>query len=283
MEVQRFFHLRNYYTPKVILVRSKSISTVEAKLAVYRKHRKNISMKRTFIHHEYDDYGEVSKWIAFHKLSSFLNTVMRMTSNIKWDISQKIVQKSLKRIIGVSKKKTNIRRFLKILKEKFFSKNIEIDQENMRLGSFDKQTLKEEILTEFTLDVGNEIARKLKGQRKMFSAPPTGFYARIIGKAIQYHMFERSPMPVEHLFCCIEGSAFTDVEFNEILFKDVIDETLEQVLLKLENIVKSSLKMCGKTEQDFENTCAVLEDCKRLCQPSYLTERTYMYVSKPCY
>lgn len=61
----------------------------------------------------------------------------------------------------------------------------------------------------------------------MFSAPPTRFYARIIGKAIQYHMFERSPMPVEHLFCCKEGSAFTDVEFNGILFKDVIDETLE--------------------------------------------------------
>lgn len=56
--------------------------------------------------------------------------------------------------------------FLKILKEKFFSKNIEIDQENMRLGSFDKQTLKEEILTKFTLDVGNEIARKLKDKEK---------------------------------------------------------------------------------------------------------------------
>lgn len=280
MEVQQFFHLRNYYAPKVILVRSKSISTVEAKLAVYRKYRKNISMKSTFIHHEYDDYGEVSKWIAFHKLSSFLNTVMRMTTNIKWDISQKIVQKSLKRIIGVSKKETNIRRFLKILKEKFFSK---IDLETMRLGSFNKQTLKEETLTKFTLDVGNEIARKLKGKRKMLSAPPTGFYTRIIGKAIQYILFERSPMPVEHLFCCIEGSAFTDVENNEILFKDVIDETLKQVLHKLENIVKSSLKMCGKTEKDFKNICAVLEDCKRLCQPSYLTERKYMYVSKPCY
>ena len=280
MEVQQFFHLRNYYAPKVILVRSKSISTVEAKLAVYRKYRKNMSMKSTFIHHEYDDYGEVSKWIAFHKVSSFLNTVMRMPTNIKWDISQKIVQKSLKRIIGVSKKETNIRRFLKILKEKFFSK---IDLETMRLGSFDKQTLKEETLTKFTLDVGNEIARKLKGKRKMLSAPTTGFYARIIGKAIQYILFERSPMPVEHLFCCIEGSAFTDVENKEILFKDVIDETLEQVLLKLENIVKSSLKMCGKAEEDFKNICAVLEDCKRLCQPSYLTESTYMYVSKPCY
>lgn len=120
MEVQRFFHLRNYYTPKVILVRSKSISTVEAKLAVYRKHRKNISMKRTFIHHEYDDYGEVSKWIAFHKLSSFLNTVMRMTSNIKWDISQKIVQKSLKRIIGVSKKKDNYKKIPQNIKRKVF-------------------------------------------------------------------------------------------------------------------------------------------------------------------
>lgn len=150
----------------------------------------------------------------------------------------------------------------------------------MRLGSFDKQILKEETLTKFTLDVGNEIARKLKGQRKMLSAPPRGFYAHIIGKAIQYHMFERSPIPV---FCCIEGYAFTDVENNEIHFKDVIDETLEPVLLKLENIVKSYLKMCGKTEEDFKNMCAVLEDCKRLCQPSYLTDRTYMYVSKPCY
>ena len=61
--------------PKLILVKSKRLSAAEAKLAVYRQYKDIIDTEMILIYHEYDDYDQISRFIAFQRLSFFHNTI----------------------------------------------------------------------------------------------------------------------------------------------------------------------------------------------------------------
>lgn len=56
-----FFDFGKENIPRVILIRSKCISVVEAKLEVYRKYKLNINKGDIFLQHEYEEYDEVAK------------------------------------------------------------------------------------------------------------------------------------------------------------------------------------------------------------------------------
>lgn len=74
---------------KVILIRSKFLPIVDAKLAVYKKFKKLTKLKKfkkfkgkqkIFLQHIYDEIDEVAKFIAYQKLSSycgFINSTIK--------------------------------------------------------------------------------------------------------------------------------------------------------------------------------------------------------------
>lgn len=68
---QEFFDFEKNNSPRAILIRSKCIPVVEAKLEIYRRYKHCINKGTIFLQHEYEDFDEVAKFSAYEKLSSF--------------------------------------------------------------------------------------------------------------------------------------------------------------------------------------------------------------------
>lgn len=56
---------------KIILISSKDISIVQAKLIVLKKYKYGIIEKNIFLQHVFDEFDEVAKLVASQRLSSF--------------------------------------------------------------------------------------------------------------------------------------------------------------------------------------------------------------------
>lgn len=90
-----FSILKKNNTPRVILIRSKCIPVVEAKLEVYRRYRNCINRGEIFLQHEYEDFDELAKFSAYKKLSSFCCYVELVVNTFTTDL-----QKTLKESHG---------------------------------------------------------------------------------------------------------------------------------------------------------------------------------------
>lgn len=67
---------------RVILIHSKSLPLIQAKLVVYKTYESEIKSKHIFLHHEFDDYEEISKMSAKQKLLRFRLTVDVLSESI---------------------------------------------------------------------------------------------------------------------------------------------------------------------------------------------------------
>lgn len=80
------FHLYEDDLPKIILIRSKSISIVEAKLAVYKKYKNVIKKGNFFLQHVDDEFDEIAKFVANERLSSFCVFVESLINTFTIDL-----------------------------------------------------------------------------------------------------------------------------------------------------------------------------------------------------
>lgn len=92
---QEFFDFEKNNSLRVILIRSKCIPVVEAKLEVYRRYRNFISKGKIFLQHEYEDFDELAKFSAYEKLSALCCYVELMVDTFTADL-----QKTLKESHG---------------------------------------------------------------------------------------------------------------------------------------------------------------------------------------
>lgn len=82
---------------RVILIRSESLPVVSSKLIVYKNFKHVINEKGFFLQHEYEEFDDVAKLIAYHVISSFCSSVesvinaftadLRKSMNIHEDIA----------------------------------------------------------------------------------------------------------------------------------------------------------------------------------------------------
>lgn len=71
---------------RVILIRSKSLPVVSAKLIVYKNFKHVINEKGFFLQHEYDGIDDVAKLIAYRVILSFCSSVESLVNAFTADL-----------------------------------------------------------------------------------------------------------------------------------------------------------------------------------------------------
>lgn len=71
---------------KVILITSKSLPIVEAKLTVYKKYKHVINKKNIFLQHEHEEFDDVAKLIAYQKVMEFCSSVESVINAFSVDL-----------------------------------------------------------------------------------------------------------------------------------------------------------------------------------------------------
>lgn len=74
---------------RVILIRSESIPVVSSKLFVYKNFKHAINEKKIFLQHEYDDFDDLAKLIAYRLFSLFCSSVESIVNAFTMDRSSK--------------------------------------------------------------------------------------------------------------------------------------------------------------------------------------------------
>lgn len=67
---------------RIILIHSRSLPSIQAKLVVYKTYQSKIKSENIYLHHDYDDYDEISKMSAKQKLLLFRRTVDVLSESI---------------------------------------------------------------------------------------------------------------------------------------------------------------------------------------------------------
>lgn len=70
---------------KVILITSKSLPIVKAKLTVYKKYKHVINERKIFLHHEYEEFDDVAKMVAYQKVVAFCSFVESLINSFSVD------------------------------------------------------------------------------------------------------------------------------------------------------------------------------------------------------
>lgn len=84
MAFQHFVDADN--TTKVILITCKFLPIVKAKLTVYKKYKHVINEKKLFLKHEYEEFDDVAKMVAYHELMAFCSSVESVINAISVDL-----------------------------------------------------------------------------------------------------------------------------------------------------------------------------------------------------
>lgn len=81
-----FFNVNEEYLTRVILINSKSLPVVDAKLLVYKKYKHVINRRKILLQHEYEEFDDVAKCVAFQILSSFCTFVESLINAFTMDL-----------------------------------------------------------------------------------------------------------------------------------------------------------------------------------------------------
>lgn len=94
-----FFHLNEDNIVKVIIIKSESLSIIEAKLIVYRKFKHFINNRKVLLQHVLEDFDEVAKKSTYERLSSFCvfveSVINTLTVDLYMTINESIFDKLL--------------------------------------------------------------------------------------------------------------------------------------------------------------------------------------------
>lgn len=94
---ERFLQDNKENQVRVILIHSKSLRVIEAKLRVYREYKSVIDSGKIFLHHVYDDFEEISKLSAHSKMTWLCSVVQTLRNNL--DCLNAILEKDMDRVL----------------------------------------------------------------------------------------------------------------------------------------------------------------------------------------
>lgn len=75
---------------KVILITSKSLPIVKAKLMVYKKYKHIINERKIFLQHAYEEFDDVAKMVVYHRLMAFCSSVESVINAFSVDLCKNI-------------------------------------------------------------------------------------------------------------------------------------------------------------------------------------------------
>lgn len=73
---------------RVMLIRSQFLPVIASKLIVYKSFKHEINENEIFLQHEYEDYDDVAKLIAYRLLSSFCSSLESMIYAFTTDLQE---------------------------------------------------------------------------------------------------------------------------------------------------------------------------------------------------
>lgn len=74
----------------MILITGKSLPVVEAKLIVYKKYKNVINKQTIILQHEYEEFDDVAKFIAYQMISLYCTFVESVINAITMDLPKMI-------------------------------------------------------------------------------------------------------------------------------------------------------------------------------------------------
>lgn len=83
---------------RVILIRSQSLPVVSSKLYAYKNFKHVIHEKGIFLQHEYEDFDDLAKLIAYRLFSLFCSSIESIVNAFKMDL-QKIMTDNFDRLM----------------------------------------------------------------------------------------------------------------------------------------------------------------------------------------
>lgn len=75
---------------RVILIKSKSLPVVDAKLTVYKKYKHLIDKQKIILQHEYEEFDDVAKCIAYQMISLYCTFVESVINAFTMDLPKMI-------------------------------------------------------------------------------------------------------------------------------------------------------------------------------------------------
>lgn len=78
------------YLTRIMLIKSKFLPVVDAKLIVYKTYKHVIDKQKIILQHEYEDFDDVAKFIAYQTLSSYCTCVETVIHAFTMDLPKKI-------------------------------------------------------------------------------------------------------------------------------------------------------------------------------------------------
>lgn len=73
---------------KVMLIRSQYLPVIPSKRIVYKSFKHEINEQEIFLQHEYEDFDDVAKLIAFRLLSSFCSSLESIIYSLTTDLHE---------------------------------------------------------------------------------------------------------------------------------------------------------------------------------------------------
>lgn len=73
---------------KVMLIRSQFLPVIPSKRIVYKSFKHEINEQEIFLQHEYEDFDDVAKLIAFRLLSSFCSSLESIIYSLTTDLHE---------------------------------------------------------------------------------------------------------------------------------------------------------------------------------------------------
>ena len=255
------------YNPFVILVFSDCICVIDAKLAVSRKCTDVNNQDNFFIHHEYDDYVDISKQSAFCKASFICDEIKSMTN---WN-RNRFLHDSILDVVSMIPRSTIVRFFIEPAKKhvtvKFGQKGH--GHSKTELGDLLQMPIEEAIETTCKF-LGLKlvvILTSISDQQFANKTIPFEIYGKMLLEAMKAHDISKCNASFD-----FKGNVLDEgFEFGKTI--EMIGSRIHQLIKeKQHDIALTFMNIYCKTMEDLKNVSLTIENFKERFQPTNLSE-----------
>lgn len=254
------------YNPRVILVFSNCISVIDAKLTVYKKYTDAKRLPDNFfIHHEYDDTFEISKWSAFCKASFICDKINSMTHSNPNSLVFNAVYQEVSKLPRTTIVGLCVQCAVKHSELQIWQKGHGHSETN--ISQLVKMLLEEVI----------KMTCKVLGL-KIFIALTSSSVQQFPSETIPYEIYDKMVFEAMKLHVISEYDAkfgFTehaiDVPFGRTIRK-IGDNIYHLIREKQRDIASTFMRTYCKTMENIKNVSLTLENLQKKCRPTNMSE-----------
>lgn len=226
---KRFLQDNRENQVRVILIHSKSLRVIEAKLEVYREYKTVIDSGKIFLQHVYDDYEEISKLSAHSKMTWLCSVVQTLRNHL--DCLNTILEGDMGRVLTEENILTPSKKAF-VLSDFFDFPEISTLGENKELIL---STL-ERTLEELGSTIYSEISKHFESQIKMIN---------LLELELRIHRV------LIHIF--ISNLSLSESKNMNVNSEEMRENVARDISSKKNDILKDVLSAIAATDDDLKN------------------------------